>query len=68
MEETQEPKKNIYKKSLAMALIRKGHDICHTMRNRENPSYQIFVFLDSPKLIEDLLELTAGESQDHTHI
>ena len=50
--------KNIYKKSLAMDLVRKGHDIEHTMRNRENPKYQVFVFKDTPQLIHDLLELT----------
>ena len=50
--------KNIYKKSLAMDLVRKGHDIEHTMRNRENPKYQVFVFKDTPQLIRDLLELT----------
>ncbi|MFD4931740.1 hypothetical protein ACFWMS_23110 [Peribacillus butanolivorans] len=50
--------KNIYKKSIAMALCRRGHDIEHTMRNRENPKYQVFVFKDTPVLIKDLLELT----------
>ncbi|AIW86683.1 hypothetical protein bwei_4077 [Bacillus mycoides] len=50
--------KNIYKKSLAMDLVRAGHDLHHTMRNRENNKYQVFVFEDTPKLIKDLLKLT----------
>ena len=68
MEEAYFPKKkNIYKKSLAMALIRMDNNFIHSMRNRSNPLYQIFVFEETPKLIEDLLELTTGESQDHKH-
>ncbi|HFJ9439220.1 MULTISPECIES: hypothetical protein [Bacillus] len=60
-QETETPKlKNIYKKSLAMDLVRAGHDLHHTMRNRENSKYQVFVFEDTPKLIEDLLKLTKG--------
>ncbi|WP_245579699.1 hypothetical protein [Alteribacter aurantiacus] len=49
--------KNIYKKSLAIQLIRMGHDLEHTMRNRNNPSYQVFVFPDTPALREDLCAL-----------
>ncbi|MCK2020792.1 hypothetical protein [Peribacillus frigoritolerans] len=52
--------KNIYKKSLAIELIR-GHDLHHTMRNRENPKYQVFVFPHTDELIKDLLELTKWE-------
>ncbi|HDR6309439.1 TPA: hypothetical protein QCU60_001260 [Bacillus cereus] len=57
-EEEKTKLKNIYKKSLAMDLVRAGHDLHHTMRNRENSKYQVFVFEDTPKLIEDLLKLT----------
>ena len=46
-----------------MALVRMGNDLEHTMRNRSNPSYQIFVFEETPKLIENLLGLTASEEQ-----
>ncbi|AMM93849.1 hypothetical protein UP17_16330 [Peribacillus simplex] len=53
--------KNIYKKSLAMALVRAGHDIQHTMTNRNNKKYQIFVFEHTDELIKDLLELTKRE-------
>lgn len=51
--------KNIYKKSLAMALVRRGHDIEHTMRNWNNPKYQVYVFKDTPELIKDLLEISS---------
>ena len=54
--------KNIYKKSLAMSLIRMGHDLKHSMRNRNNPKYQVFVFEDTPELIRDLLKLTSDEN------
>lgn len=50
--------KNIYKKSLAKELMMKGHDLSHTMRNRHNPKYQVYVFVETPALIADLLELT----------
>lgn len=50
-------KKNIYKKSLAMQLIRMGHDLHHTMRNKDNAKYQVFVFEDTPELIRDLLNI-----------
>jgi hypothetical protein len=53
--------KNIYKKSLAIELIKRGHDLHHTMRNRENPKYQVFVFPHTDELIKDLLELTKRE-------
>lgn len=49
--------KNIYKKSLAMQLIRAGHDLHHTMRNRSNEKYQVYVFVQTPELIKDLLKI-----------
>lgn len=67
MEETQIKKKNIYKKFLFVELVKRDNNFIHSMRNRKNKSYQIYVFEETPKLIEDLLELTAGESQDHKH-
>ena len=51
-------KKNIYKKSLAIELIKMGHDLLHTMRNRENPKYQVFVFVETPEFIKDLIALS----------
>lgn len=49
--------KNIYKKSLAMELIRRGHDLSHTMRNRTNDKYQVYVLVETPELIRDLLQI-----------
>ncbi|MGE7903438.1 hypothetical protein ACQKNS_03440 [Peribacillus sp. NPDC094092] len=53
--------KNIYKKSLAIELIKRGHDLHHTMPNRNNRKYQVFVFPHTDELIKDLLELTKRE-------
>ncbi|MFT7830057.1 hypothetical protein [Priestia megaterium] len=49
--------KNIYKKTLAMDLIRLGNNLSHSMRNRNNRRYQVFVFYEDDKLIEDMLYL-----------
>lgn len=55
---TSKPKlKNLYKKSLAMELIKRGHDLHHTMRNRSNEKYQIYVFVETPELIRDMIEI-----------
>lgn len=50
--------KNLYKKSLAMELIRMGHDLHHTMRNRRNPKYQVYVMVETPELIHDMIAIT----------
>jgi len=56
---TEKPRlKNIYRKSIAMDLIKMGNDLHHTMKNRNNPKYQVFVFHDNEKLIQDLLYIT----------
>lgn len=69
MEELQmkeKPKlKNFYKKTLAIELIKMGHDLHHTMRNRNNPKYQVFVFEETPELIRDMLAIF--EWQDRLH-
>lgn len=57
----EEPKKNlknIYKRTLAEDLIKLGNTLHHTMRNKNNPKYQVFVFVDTPKLIQDMLYIT----------
>ncbi|MDQ0999768.1 hypothetical protein QFZ28_000168 [Neobacillus niacini] len=46
--------KNIYKKSMAIELIKMGNDLHHTMRNRENPKYQVFVLIHTDKLDRDI--------------
>ncbi|MCR6106867.1 hypothetical protein HXA34_11265 [Salipaludibacillus agaradhaerens] len=51
-------KKNIYKKSMAMELIKRGHNFCHSMRNRDNSRYQVYVFEDTPELGKDMAELS----------
>ena len=50
--------KNLYKKSLAMELIRMGHDLHHTMRNRRNAKYQVYVMVETPELIHDMITIT----------
>jgi len=50
--------KNIYRKSLAIDLIKLGNNLSHTMRNRSNPRYQVFTFYEDEKLIRDLLYIT----------
>ncbi|MEK4577091.1 hypothetical protein [Bacillus sp. FSL R12-0074] len=63
-QEEKKPKlKNIYKKSLAMDLVRAGHDLHHTMRNRSNPKYQIYVLVETPEMIRDLLALVERDER-----
>ncbi|PGW18554.1 hypothetical protein COD90_07900 [Bacillus cereus] len=57
------PLKNIYKKTLAVELIRLGHDLNHTMRNRSNEKYQIFVFVETPELIRDMLAIVEWQER-----
>ena len=52
---------NIYKKSLAMELIRMGHDFSHSMRNRKKPKWQIYVLYDTPELRKDMAMLSGKE-------
>ena len=56
-----ENKKNIYKKSVAMELIKRDNNFLHSMRNRDNSNYQVWVFEDTKKLRKDLAELTDHE-------
>ncbi|MCC0770748.1 MULTISPECIES: hypothetical protein [Bacillus] len=55
--------KNIYKKSIAIELIKMGHDLHHTMRNRSNEKYQIFVFVETPELIQDMLAIVEWQER-----
>ncbi|MCM2532810.1 hypothetical protein NDK43_10940 [Neobacillus pocheonensis] len=50
--------KNIYKKSLFVELVKLGNDFHHSMRNRYNPKYQVYVMGDTPKLRRDLVQLS----------
>ncbi|HDR7621178.1 TPA: hypothetical protein QCX73_000573 [Bacillus mycoides] len=55
--------KNIYKKTLAIELIKMGHDLHHTMRNRSNPKYQIYVLVETPEMIRDLLAIVERDER-----
>ena len=55
--------KNIYKKSIAIELIKLNHDLHHTMRNRSNEKYQIFVFEETPELIKDMLAIVEWQER-----
>lgn len=52
------PMKNVYKKTLAMDLIRMGNDLNHTMRNYKDPRFQVYVFVQTDKLIQDMIYLS----------
>lgn len=55
--------KNIYKKSIAIELIKLNHNLHHTMRNRSNEKYQIFVFVETPELIKDMLAIVEWQER-----
>ncbi|QDZ83527.1 hypothetical protein [Priestia megaterium] len=61
MSEEKKPVKVIYKKSLAMDLIRRGHTFLYTTRNRNNPKYQCFMFEATAELDKDLAKLSHKE-------
>ncbi|MDQ0976508.1 hypothetical protein QFZ31_006386 [Neobacillus niacini] len=46
--------KLIYKKSMALELIRMGNDLEYTSKNRENPKYQVYFFEHTEKLNQDI--------------
>lgn len=46
--------KLIYKKSMAIELIKMGNDLEYTSRNRNDPRWQVFFFEHTEKLNEDL--------------
>lgn len=54
--------KNLYKKTLAIELIKRGHDLHHTMRNWHNPKYQVYVMVETPELIKDMIEINKREN------
>ncbi|AJH61806.1 hypothetical protein FOC75_04465 [Bacillus cereus] len=49
--------KMIYKKTLAMDLIRDGHDLAYTTRNRKNRKYQCYAFEDSVELRKSIARI-----------
>jgi len=52
------PIKVIYKKQMAMDLIRAGHNLLYSTRNRNNPKYQCFMFEATEELDKDLAKLS----------
>ncbi|MEJ9302018.1 hypothetical protein ABEW33_23360 [Priestia megaterium] len=57
--------KIIYKKSLAMDLIKRNHNFLYTTRNRNNPKYQCFMFEATEELDKDL-SLLSNRAYDET--
>ncbi|ENJ6135019.1 hypothetical protein AB1Z82_001114 [Bacillus cereus] len=55
--------KNFYKKSLVIELIKMGHSLHHTMRNRNNPKYQVYVMEETPELIRDMLAIVEWQKR-----
>ncbi|HFF3191716.1 hypothetical protein COA19_12375 [Bacillus thuringiensis] len=62
------PLKNIYKKTLAIELIRLGHDLNHTMRNRKDDRFQVFVFVETPELIQDMMEINKRNDETYAKL
>ncbi|PGV58358.1 hypothetical protein COD94_24190 [Bacillus cereus] len=63
MKKKKPPLKNVYKKSLAIELIKRGADLHHTMRNRSNEKYQIYVFVETPELIRDMIAIVERDER-----
>lgn len=51
-------KKHIHKKSLAVELIKRGHNFLYSSRNHENDKYHVFTFAETPELIKDMLAIS----------
>ncbi|MEH7785728.1 hypothetical protein V7332_20250 [Bacillus thuringiensis] len=62
------PLKNIYKKTLAVELIRLGHDLNHTMRNRKDERFQVYVFVETPELIRDMIEINKRNDETYAKL
>ncbi|GAB0171484.1 hypothetical protein LSPCS325_49210 [Lysinibacillus sp. CTST325] len=61
-------KKNIYRKSLFEELVKRGNNFSRSMKNGKNPKFQVYVFEDTPKLIEDMLDVTANERKNRMNL
>lgn len=40
-----------------------GHSLHHTMRNRNNPKYQVYVMEETPELIRDMLAIVEWQER-----
>lgn len=63
MKKKKTPLKNIYKKTLAMELIKMGHDLHHTMRNRKDERFQVYVLVETPELIRDMIAIVERDER-----
>ncbi|MBG9589526.1 hypothetical protein ABE26_21470 [Cytobacillus firmus] len=55
----------IYKKTLAIDLVKCGHDIEYTARNRNNPKYQVYFFIDTPELRRDIAKINGQDFDEN---
>ncbi|HDR7395831.1 TPA: hypothetical protein QCX23_003107 [Bacillus toyonensis] len=58
--------KMIYKKTLAMDLIKAGHDLEYSTRNRKNRKYQCYAFEDSVELRKSIAQINNQEYTGHS--
>ena len=58
--------KMIYKKTLAMDLIKAGHDLEYTTRNRKNKKYQCYAFEDSVQLRKSIARINKQQYTGHS--
>jgi hypothetical protein len=61
MKEDKKGLKLIYKKSLAMELVREGFDIEYTSRNRNDERWQVYFFEDSEELRKSICKINGVE-------
>lgn len=54
------PTKTIMKKSLAIHLLEKGHELDECVKNKYRESYFVYKFIETPELIIDMLEFNAN--------
>lgn len=50
--------KKIFKKSVAMCLIRRGHDLKDIESNLKDNRFKVFLFEETQELLKDLTEIT----------
>lgn len=50
--------KKIFKRSIALDLISKGHKLMYTEPNSDVPRFSVFCFIKTSELLEDLTKLT----------
>ncbi|ADH06308.1 hypothetical protein [Bacillus thuringiensis] len=62
------PLRNVYKKTLAIELIRLGHDLNHTMRNRKDERFQVYAFVETPELIRDMIEINKRNDETYAKL